>query len=87
MWAAKSSYNYFSGVHSRNSYDGANGLLNGFIHGAFDNAGGTGNATMSFTGGIMKIGLGSSGTLANSYGTLDIVGHEYGVTSIFWGAM
>ncbi len=82
MWAAKSSYNYFSGVHSRNSYDGANGLLNGFIHGAFDNAGGTGNATMSFTGGIMKIGLGSSGTLANSYGTLDIVGHEYahGVT-------
>ena len=76
MWAAKSSYDYFSGVHSRNSYDGANGWLNGFIHGVFD-GGGTNNASMSFTGGIMKIGLGSSGTLTNSYGTLDIVGHEY----------
>lgn len=76
MWAAKSSYTYYSNVHSRNSYDGANGLLNGFIHGVFT-GGGTDNADMGFTGGIMRVGLGSAGTLANSWGPLDIIGHEY----------
>jgi hypothetical protein len=32
---------------------------------------------MSFTGGTMKVGLGSSGTLANSWSSVDIIGHEY----------
>lgn len=80
LWATKRSYRYFQNVHSRNSYDNSGGNVNGFINAVFGcgmNCSTTNNASMSFTGGRMKVGLGSSGTLANCFGTLDIVAHEY----------
>ncbi len=80
LWATKRSYRYFKVIHTRDSYDDANGNVNGFINAVFGcgtNCSTTNNASMSFSGGTMKVGLGSSGTLANSYGTLDIIGHEY----------
>ena len=83
LWYTKEAYHYWQDDHSRNSYDDANGTVNGYINAVFDgdDAAGcqayTNNASMSFSGGNMKVGLGSGGTLTNSYATLDIIGHEY----------
>jgi hypothetical protein len=79
LWEAMRAYAYFLNVHSRTSYDNANGSTEGYINAVFDFGGVayTDNASMSFNGGTMKVGLGSSGTLANSWSSLDIIGHEY----------
>lgn len=79
MWATKSAYNYYSGVHSRASYNNGNGAVEGYINAVFSSTSGdyTDNASMSFTGGTMFVGLGSSRTLANSWCPLDIIAHEY----------
>ena len=79
MWAAKSAYNYYSAIHSRSSYNGSSGSVQGYINAVFGNAPPyyTDNASMSFTGGNMYVGLGSVGTLANSWCPLDIISHEY----------
>ena len=81
MWAAKNSNNYYSTVHSRNSFDGAYGSIEGYVNSSFWNGTSyyTDNATMGTTpaGAVMNVGLGSAGTLANSWGAIDIIGHEY----------
>jgi bacillolysin len=83
LWEAMRSYDYFLSVHGRQSYDNANGSTEGYINAIFSCTGPpnpcytSNNASMSFSGGTMKVGLGSSGTLANSYATVDIIGHEY----------
>lgn len=83
LWAAKQCYLYWLNARGRASYDNANGDLDGYINAVFDGSDAAGcqaytdNASMSFSGGRMKVGLGSSGTLANSWSTLDIIGHEY----------
>jgi Zn-dependent metalloprotease len=81
LWETKQSYAYFKNIHSRNSYDHADGDVNAFINAVFYSSSCacdyTDNASMSFTGGTMKVGLGSSGTLANSWSSVDIIGHEY----------
>lgn len=83
LWETKLAYSYYLGIHGRASYDNANGGIEGYINAIFactpppspcyypD------NASMSFSGGTMKVGLGSSGTLANSWSSLDIIAHEY----------
>jgi hypothetical protein len=81
LWATKQSYNYFKNIHSRSSYDNNNSTVEGYVNVAFENADGsccnTNNAAMTYTTGIMYVGLGSSGTLSNSYCSLDIIAHEY----------
>jgi len=83
LWNVEQAYAYYLNVHSRNSYDNSNGGVNGYINAVFSCTPPpspcyyTDNASMSFTGGTLKVGLGSSGTLPNSWGTLDIIGHEY----------
>lgn len=66
-WEIKKAYLYYLNVHSRASYDNANGAVTAYINAVFNNGSVdyTDNASMSFTGGTMKVGLGSSGTLAN----------------------
>ncbi|MFN8154926.1 MAG: M4 family metallopeptidase [Bacteroidia bacterium] len=78
-WEIKKAYLYYLNVHSRASYDNANGAVTAYINAVFNNGSVdyTDNASMSFTGGTMKVGLGSSGTLANSWCPLDVIGHEY----------
>jgi Zn-dependent metalloprotease len=87
MWATKASYNYFSGIHSRNSFNNNNGVLDGYVNATFWNGTSyyTNNASMGNSG-TMKVGLSSTGTLANSYGTLDIIGHEYTHAVTAWSA-
>lgn len=80
MWETKQSYFYFNNVHGRASYDGSNGDLKCYINAVFKTSGGTlytDNASMAFNGSRMKVGLGSSGTLANSWSSIDIIAHEF----------
>ena len=83
LWTAKNSYLYWLNVRGRASYDNANGDMEGYINAIFDCTPPptpcyySDNASMSFSGGTLKVGLGSSGTLANSWSTQDIIGHEY----------
>ncbi|WP_291124870.1 M4 family metallopeptidase, partial [Flavobacterium sp. UBA6031] len=79
LWAVKQAYNYFLNVHSRKSYDNTNGSIDGYVNAYFSNSKtySTDNASMSWTGGHLLVGLGSSGTLSNCFGTLDIIAHEY----------
>ena len=81
LWALKGSYLYWSDIRGRDSYDNSNGNVEGYINAVFSSCGGccpnTDNASMSFSGGTMKVGLGSAGTLANSWSTLDIIAHEF----------
>ena len=83
LWELKQSYLYWLNARGRASYDNANGNVEAYINAIF---GCTppptpcyypDNASMSFSGGTMKVGLGSSGTLANSFGALDIIAHEF----------
>ena len=102
LWCTKQSYNYFLNRFTRNSYDDANGDVSALINALFDCSPPAGcttanNASMSFSGGNMKVGLHNNGVLSNSYATVDIIGHEYthavtGATAMLvyedeWGAL
>ncbi len=86
LWATRQAYWYWFTVQGRNSYDNAGGDIDGYINAIFSGpcspnpccVGANGNnASMSFTGGQLKVGRASTGTLANSFSTLDILAHEY----------
>lgn len=78
-WEIRRAYAYYLNVHGRSSYDNANGAVTAYVNAVFNNGVSdyTDNASMSFSGGTMKVGLGNSGTLANSWCPLDIIAHEY----------
>lgn len=89
LWALRSSGNYFKNTFARNGWNDNNGQVYGYVNAYFlcqDIFGNvypcSDNASFNPSTGEMFVGLGSSGTLANSYGTLDIIGHEFthGVT-------
>ncbi|WP_276131763.1 M4 family metallopeptidase [Polluticoccus soli] len=83
LWESERCYRYYLNVHSRNSYDDAGGAVNGYINAIFsctpppNPCYTANNASMSFDGSTMKVGLSNAGTLANSYATIDIIGHEF----------
>jgi Zn-dependent metalloprotease len=82
LWEIKQSYLYFLNVHGRASTDNANGIIEAYINAIFSCStcpGGVtaNNASMGNDGITMKVGLSNAGTLANSYATVDIIGHEY----------
>lgn len=82
LWDTEQSYQYYLNAFGRASYDNANGSVEGYVNAVFNcsppaGCTTTNNASMTFSGGTMKVGLGSSGTLGNSFSTLDIIGHEY----------
>ena len=80
LWESKESYRYFKNAHGRSSFDGADGEVKCYINAVFKRSNGTfytDNASMAFNGSRMKVGLGSSNTLANSWSSLDIIAHEF----------
>lgn len=102
LWETKRAYAYFLNRFGRNSYDDANGDVSALINALFDCSPPpmcttANNASMSFSGGNMKVGLSNAGVLTNSYATIDIIGHEYahavtGATAMLvyedeWGAL
>ncbi|MEP7319189.1 MAG: M4 family metallopeptidase, partial [Panacibacter sp.] len=89
LWALRSSGNYFKNSFQRNGWNNSNGQVYGYVNAYFlcqDIFGNVSpcsdNASFNPNTGEMFVGLGSSNTLANSYGALDIIGHEFthGVT-------
>ncbi|QKJ62049.1 M4 family metallopeptidase [Flavobacterium sp. M31R6] len=70
-WGAEKTYDYWSTVHGRNSYDNAGAVIKSYVHydNAYDNA--------FWDGSVMTYGDGS-GTNFDILTALDVAGHEIG---------
>lgn len=70
-WGAEKTYDYWSTVHGRNSYDNAGAVIKSYVHYdvAYDNA--------FWDGSVMTYGDGS-GTNFDILTSLDVAGHEIG---------
>jgi bacillolysin len=70
-WGAEKTYDYWSTVHGRNSYDGAGAAIKSYVHysSAYDNA--------YWNGSVMTYGDGS-GTLFDILTSVDVAAHEIG---------
>jgi bacillolysin len=70
-WGAEKTYDYWSTVHGRNSYDNAGAALKSYVHysSAYDNA--------YWNGSVMTYGDGS-GTYFDILTSIDVAGHEIG---------
>ena len=88
LWAIKESNSYFLDRYGRNSFDNADHPITARINAKFRRSScspgscgaectSTDNASMSFTTGIMNVGLGSDGDIQSSYCPLDIIAHEF----------
>jgi Zn-dependent metalloprotease len=81
LWLVDRCYAYWNASpRSRNSYDNSGGDIDGYINAKFDCSPPAGcvsdfNASMSFSGGHLKVGKGSG--FADGYATVDIIGHEF----------
>lgn len=70
-WGAEKTYDYWSAVHGRNSYDNAGAIIKSYVHysNAYDNA--------YWNGSVMTYGDGS-GTYFDILTAIDVAGHEIG---------
>lgn len=70
-WGAEKTYDYWSSVHGRNSYDNAGAIIKSYVHysNAYDNA--------YWNGSVMTYGDGS-GTYFDILTAIDVAGHEIG---------
>ncbi|MEW7289315.1 M4 family metallopeptidase [Aquimarina sp. 2304DJ70-9] len=81
-WGAEVTYDYWSTVHSRNSFNGSGAAINSWVH--YDNQpGGAGYDNAFWNGSVMTYGDGSSnGTEGNGFfdalTSLDVAAHEIG---------
>lgn len=72
MWAIQKSYNYFSAVHGRNSWNNNNAGVTCYVNAVFT---GPNTSNASMLNGTMWIGAGTA--FNDSWTALDIVGHEF----------
>ncbi|QMU29981.1 M4 family metallopeptidase [Adhaeribacter radiodurans] len=72
-WALEKTYDYYNCTFGRQSYDGANAVLNAFIN---DNAAGRDNAFWDSGTMDMHFGDGGGGATTGAIVSLDVVGHE-----------
>ena len=81
-WGAEVTYDYWTAVHSRNSFDGSGAAINSWVH--YDNQpGGAGYDNAFWNGSVMTYGDGSSnGAEGNGFfdalTSLDVAAHEVG---------
>ncbi|CAD0001872.1 M4 family metallopeptidase [Flavobacterium chungangense] len=70
-WGAEKTYDYWSSVHGRNSFDNAGTIIKSYVHysNAYDNA--------YWNGSVMTYGDGS-GTYFDILTSIDVAGHEIG---------
>jgi bacillolysin len=70
-WGAEKTYDYWSTVHGRNSYNNAGAIIKSYVHysNAYDNA--------YWNGSVMTYGDGS-GTYFDVLTSIDVAGHEIG---------
>lgn len=83
-WATERAYSYFLGIHGRNGWNNSNAGVNVYQDALFCNTPGPGcvpnsanNASMSFTGGVMKVGNVGNAFTIDDWNSMDIIAHEF----------
>jgi bacillolysin len=76
-WGAEMTYDYFSAVHGRNSYDNAGAKIKSYVHYNLIAAGYPDNNNAFWNGSVMTYGDGS-GTVFDVLTSMDVAGHEIG---------
>jgi bacillolysin len=76
-WGAEKTYDYWSTVHGRNSYDGAGAKIKSYVHYNLIAAGYPDNNNAFWNGSVMTYGDGS-GTVFDALTSIDVAGHEIG---------
>lgn len=79
LWATRQVVDFYQSVFKRNGYDNAGGDVYVYQNAGFSTGSGIGynNASMSFTGGLMKVGNNGTSSATDDWNTLDIVAHEF----------
>ncbi len=81
-WATEKSYNYFLSIHGRAGWNNANAGVNVYHDALFCYTAGCtpnspNNASMSFSGGVMKVGNSGNNFTIDDWNSLDIIAHEF----------
>ncbi|TGD58699.1 M4 family metallopeptidase [Flavobacterium humi] len=76
-WGAEMTYDYWSSVHGRNSYDNAGAKIKSYVHYNLVAAGYPDNNNAFWNGSVMTYGDGS-GTVFDVLTAMDVAGHEIG---------
>lgn len=76
-WGAEMTYDYWSVVHGRNSYDNAGAKIKSYVHYNLVAAGYPDNNNAFWNGSVMTYGDGS-GTVFDVLTAMDVAGHEIG---------
>ncbi len=84
LWTVKKASDYFSGIHSRNGWNGAGAGINVYHEALFscDANGCSDPNNASFSSGILKVGNSGTANTIDDWNSLDIMAHEvaHGVT-------
>lgn len=77
-WGAEMTYDYWSAVHGRNSYDNAGAKIKSYVHYNLIAAGYPNNNNAFWNGSVMTYGDGSGTGGFDILTSLDVAGHEIG---------
>ncbi|WP_316634878.1 M4 family metallopeptidase [uncultured Flavobacterium sp.] len=77
-WGAEMTYDYWSAVHGRNSYDNAGAKIKSYVHYNLIAAGYSSNNNAFWNGSVMTYGDGSGTGGFDILTALDVAGHEIG---------
>jgi bacillolysin len=77
-WGAEKTYDYWSAVHGRNSYDNAGAKIKSYVHYNLIAAGYPDNNNAYWNGTVMTYGDGSGAGGFDILTSLDVAGHEIG---------
>lgn len=79
LWSCRQVIDFYQAVFQRNGYDNAGGDVHLYQNAGFSTGTGVGygNASMSFTGGLMKVGNNGTASPLDDWNTLDIIAHEF----------
>ena len=76
-WGAEKTYDYWSAIHGRNSYDNAGAKIKSYVHYNLVGAGYPDNNNAFWNGSVMTYGDGGTGVF-DILTALDVAGHEIG---------
>jgi hypothetical protein len=77
-WGAEMTYDYWSAVHGRNSYDNAGAKIKSYVHYNLIAAGYSSNNNAFWNGSVMTYGDGSGTGGFDILTSMDVAGHEIG---------
>lgn len=79
LWACRRTMDFYKQVLNRSGYDGAGAGISIYQNAGFSSGSSVyyGNASMTFTGGNMKIGNNGTSTHTDDWNSLEIIAHEF----------